>query len=305
MSTELEQQLRAGMERVPARIPAGLARQAYQRYRQRRRHARVAVAVGAAAAVAGAATAVASASTAGSPPTQQTAYVVSHVSSALAHVSGDLLHTRTTYRPVDAMPQWDLTVGWAYGRSVRATDYTPSGKLYWDTGVTAAAGRPFAISAVNVDYAARNFMRITPSIRSWSMNSPVTGPIGAPPASCSAHMPPGGGGIMMLAIGGASPARWAAYFRAVLACGQFRVAGRQRLDGTETIKLVQVPSRQPWYHAETIWVDPSTYRPVVMEYTDGTPVRVHTTFEWLPPTRANLAHLKVPVPAGFTQVTHN
>jgi hypothetical protein len=305
MSTELERQLRAGMERVPARVPIGLARQAYQRYRQRRRHARVAVAISTVAAVAGAATALASVSTADSPQAQQSAYVVTHVSSALTHVSGDLLHTRTTYRPADAMGGWDLTVGWAYGRTVRATDYTLAGKPYWDTGVTATAGPSFAISAVNVDYAARNFMRITPSMRSWSMNSPVTGPIGPPPAGCSAHMPPGGGGILMLTTGGASPARWAAYFRAALACGQFRVAGRQRVDGTQTIKLVQVPSSQPWYHAETIWVDPSTYRPVVMEYTDGATVRVHTTFEWLPPTKANLAHLKVPVPAGFTQVKHN
>jgi hypothetical protein len=305
MNTELERQLRAGMERVPARVPAGLARQAYQRYRQRRRHARIAVAVGTAAVVAGAATAVASASTAGSPQTQQTAYVVSHVSSALTHVSGDLLHTRTTYRPADAMPGWDLTVGWAYGHSMRATDYTPAGTPYWDTGVTAVARPSFAVSAVNVDYAARNFMRITPSTRSWSMNSPVTGPIGPPPVRCSAHLPPGSGSMLMLVTGGASPAHWAAYFRAVLACGQFRVAGQQRVGGTRTIKLVQVPSRQPWYRAETIWVDPSTYRPVVMEYTEGSTVRVHTTFEWLPPTQANLAHLTVPVPAGFTQVTHN
>ena len=46
MSTELERQLRAGMERVPALAPTGLALQAYQRYRQRRRNKRVAVAIG-------------------------------------------------------------------------------------------------------------------------------------------------------------------------------------------------------------------------------------------------------------------
>jgi hypothetical protein len=66
-----------------------------------------------------------------------------------------------------------------------------------------------------------------------------------------------------------------------------------------------VPTSQRWYSAETVWVDPSTYRPVAMEYTEGTTVRVRTVFEWLPPTRANLANLKVPIPAGFTRVTSN
>jgi sugar (pentulose or hexulose) kinase len=36
MSTELADQLRQGMERVPARIPANLVRTAYRRYRRRR-----------------------------------------------------------------------------------------------------------------------------------------------------------------------------------------------------------------------------------------------------------------------------
>jgi hypothetical protein len=304
MNTELEQQLRAGMERVPARVPSDLARRAYRRYRQRRRNTRIAVAIGTAAAVAGTATAVASASAAGSPQTQQTAYVVSHVSSALTQVSGDLLHTRTTYTPAGAMPGWDLTVGWAYGRTIRVTEYTLAGKPYWDTEATWTTRRTFGISAVNVDYPARNFMRITPSMRSWGMSGPVSGPIAPPPASCSAHMPPGAGGLLAK-IGGASPARWATYFRTVLACGEFRVAGRQRVGTAETIKLVEVPSSQRWYSAETIWVDPSTYRPVVMEYTDEGTVRVYTTFEWLPPTKANLANLTVPVPAGFTQVKRN
>ena len=45
-----------------------------------------------------------------------------------------------------------------------------------------------------------------------------------------------------------------------------------------------------------------------MEYTDGTGAYAevaHTTFEWLPPTKANLANLTVPVSAGFRQVTSN
>jgi hypothetical protein len=306
MSTELEQRLRAGMERVQARDPRGLAVRAYRRYRKRRLTIRALAATGTAVAVAGAATALVSARVASGPQAQETAYLASRVSGALARLSGDMLYTRTTYNPPYSMGggQWNLTVGWSYHRSVRSTEYSPAGQPYWDTGITLVAGL-WSVRAVNVDYPARTVMRVTPGMGAdWTMRMPIVGPIAPPIGFCSADVPPAVGSILSK-IGGASTAAWAKYFRAVLACGQFRVAGHQRLGGTRTIKLVQVPSRQRGYRPETVWVDPSTYRPVAMEYTDYPGTQVHTTFEWLPPTKANLANLSVPVPAGFRQVKAN
>jgi hypothetical protein len=305
MSTELERRLRAGMERVQARDPSGLAVRAYRRYRRRRLTVRALAATGTAVAVAGAATALASARVASGPQAPETAYLASRVSGALARVSGDILYTRTTYTPPGSMGRrWNLTIGWSYRRSIRNTEYSLTGKPYWDTGITRVAGL-WSVRAVNVDYPARTFMRVTPGMgNDWSMSTPIGGPVTPPIAYCSVYVPPTAGSILDQ-IGGASTAAWAKYFKAVLACGQFRVAGKQRLGGTSAIKLVQVPSRQRGYRPETVWVDPSTYRPVAMEYTDYPGTQVHTTFGWLPPTKANLANLSVPVPAGFRQVKAN
>jgi hypothetical protein len=301
MTTELERRLRAGMERVEARVPHGLAAGAYRRYRRRRLTFRALAAAGTAVVVASAAAAVASAR-ADDRQAQETAYLASRVSGALAQVSGDMLYTRTTYTPPGSLGrQWDLTIGWSYQRSIRNTEYSLTGRPYWDTGITRVAGL-WSVRAVNVDYPARNFMRVTPRMgNDWSMNTPIGGPIAPPIAYCSVYVPPTAGSILDQ-IGGASTAAWAKYFKAVLDCGQFRVAGHQRLGGTETIKLVDVPSRQRGYRPQTVWVDPSTYLPVAMEYTDYPGTQTHTTFEWLPPTKANLANLNVPVPAGFKQV---
>jgi hypothetical protein len=49
----------------------------------------------------------------------------------------------------------------------------------------------------------------------------------------------------------------------------------------------------------TLWVSPSTYLPVRLVL--GKSVR-QTDFQWLVPTPANLAQLKVQVPPGFRQV---
>jgi hypothetical protein len=302
MTTELERQLRASMERVEAGDPSGLAVRAYRRYHRRRRTLRALAATGTAVVVAGAATALASVWAASGPQARETAYLASRVSGALTRVSGDILYTRTTYTPPGSMGrQWNLTIGWSYRRSIRNTEYSLNGSPYWDTGITRVAGL-WSVRAVNVDYPARTFVRVTPGMgNDWSISMPIGGPVAPPIAYCSAYVPPTAGSILDR-IGGASTTAWAKYFKAVLACGQFVVAGKQRLDGTETIKLVDVPSRQRGYRPQTVWVDPSTYRPVAMEYTDFPGTEAHTTFEWLPPTKANLANLNVPVPAGFKQV---
>src|SRR5215469_14142242 len=248
MTTELERQLRAGMERVEARDPSGLAVRAYRRYRRRRRTIRALAATGTAVAVAGMATALASARATSSQETQASAGVGSRVGGALAQVSGDMLYTRTTYTPPGSTGRkWNLTIVWSYHQRIRSTEYALAGRPYWDTGITMVAG-PWSIRAVNVDYPARTVMRITPGGDQGGLTVPAGGPVAPPPAYCSVDMPPTTGGILLQA--GASPAAWAKYFKAVLACGQFRVAGQQRLGGTDTIKLVDVPSRQRGYRPE-------------------------------------------------------
>ena len=112
MSTELAGQLRQGMERVPARVPADLVRAAHRRYRRRRTAARVIAATGAAVAIGAAATAVGLSGPA-APGVQTTAYVVNRVTQALDATSPDsIVFVRLTVTPPNAdMPPTEAWAG--------------------------------------------------------------------------------------------------------------------------------------------------------------------------------------------------
>ena len=63
------------------------------------------------------------------------------------------------------------------------------------------------------------------------------------------------------------------------------------IDGINTIKITGAGGRF------TFWVNPANYLPVRANLGPR-----QTDFHWLAPTPANLAQLKVTVPAGFKQV---
>jgi hypothetical protein len=88
----------------------------------------------------------------------------------------------------------------------------------------------------------------------------------------------------------------------LIKCGALIVSGTARINGIPTIKLETSASfvSPPIKHA-TIWVKRSDYAPVRMveDMTSGT---VRTDVSWLPPTKANLAMLRVPIPPGFRKV---
>ncbi len=84
---------------------------------------------------------------------------------------------------------------------------------------------------------------------------------------------------------------WPGFIRSQLACGAYTVVGRQAVGGVNAIKITGASG------AFTFWVNPATYLPVQMALPQQ-----RTEFQWLSPTPASLAHLKVAVPAGFKQV---
>jgi len=98
------------------------------------------------------------------------------------------------------------------------------------------------------------------------------------------------------------PASVATVLRTAISCGTLAVAGRQRVDGIEAIKLTNRPAR---LISETVWVSPGTYLPVrvIVRSAPGMPaLRQTADITWLRPTAQNLARLTVRVPAGFRQV---
>ena len=296
MSTELEQQLRGAMERFTndVRLPPGLAVKAHRHQQKRRMTTRAAAAAGtatavaAAVAVAGAAGAFGSASR---PPvrTAYTAYVISHVEHALAapHLGNLVEADRTVYPPGSTLQpfphdlvgtaggagvssQWDAgyALRWIYHGSIRFSSFTASGQRVFDWGGTPVRGTTAVI------YGNSTW---------WTAPAPGGQGGGSGPSSCIQGR--------VIALTGGAGNGWPAFIRSQLACGAYAVAGLQVIGGVNTIKITGASGQF------IFWVDPGTYLPVQM-----TMGQKRTEFHWLAPTRANLAKLKMTVPAGFKQV---
>ncbi len=312
MSEELERLLHAGMERVTAevRVSPGLARKAYRHNQKRRITARAVAATGTAAAVAGAAVAVAGGTgtpgKSAAPQVQTAAYVISHAQAALAAVvqGSTIEHVSTLFGPnssgiSDQAPPGRLSADanatkresyWTYDGRARDAGFTATGQPTVAIGYSPGPGSGVR-TLISVSYPTKTWWREV-------VRFPPKGALSAPPPPTCSEAD--------LSFASAS-------IRQALACGMFALAGHERIDGVDTIKIVEVRPPFPgvW---ETLWVDPSTYLPV--RVTSGTIMGATTQsprsgervlgqqfdFQWLQPTPANLASLNVPIPAGFTQV---
>jgi hypothetical protein len=295
MNTDIEDRLRTDMERFTrdVRVPPGLALRACRHNRKRRKTLRVAVASGAATAVAASAVAIAgvagafgSAPTA--PATQTTAYVLRRVDNALAPASvRDLIDVSrmvfppgVTEEPVigganggnttgGASSPWSVAyiLNWDYQGSQRYAAYSPSGQHVFDEAISIVSG---SATQTTVIYGSHTW---------WTAAVPARQPasLGCTQGSVELSNGPGNG--------------WPAFIQSQLSCGAYSVAGRQVVDGIDAIKITGLAGRL------TLFVNPATYLPIQL---DMGPFGI--SFKWLPATPANLAQLKVSVPAGYQQV---
>ena len=83
-----------------------------------------------------------------------------------------------------------------------------------------------------------------------------------------------------------------------IAHGQWRIIGHTRLRGQRAIKLAQTRSGTFQGHPVFLWVSSSTYLPLRMISVAGKFTEADNWY-YLPPSKANLAHLRVPVPPGY------
>ena len=294
MSTDIEQELRGAMERFTGdvRVPPGLAVKAYRHQQKRRVTTRAVAAAGTAAVVAVAIAGATGAFSSSQPPVQTayTAYVITHVEHALAGPRiGNLVEVdRTVFLPGSTLQpfaynlvgtrggagvssQWDVgyTLRWIYHGTVNFSSFTASGQHVFDWGNTLAHGTTAVIYGNDTWWTA-------PA-------QDGQGGSGSAPSGCIQDHE--------IALGGSAGNGWPAFIRSQLACGAYTVAGRQVVDGVNTIKITGASGQF------TFWVDPVTYLPVQMTMGQN-----QTGFRWLPATPANLAQLKVTVPAGFRHV---
>jgi hypothetical protein len=328
MTTELEQALREGMERFThgMRVPEGLARKADRHRQRRRRTARVLAAAGTAAIVtaAGAVLAgVTGASGQGAPPRIQTAaYVVSRVEHALAASARDcryVMFSRTSYaqapyytRPIPGGWDWSLAPARSLTRAAAITEWK-SCHSYVRTAWS-ATGQPIFTEQVtktaildNAHYQvpAGATVAVIYGPRAWWRTGLTVAKAFVPMGSRVAHSQ--WGHILPL-----MPGDLVGGIRDQITHHYLRIAGRQRIDGVETVKLVSADSHST---GGALWVNASTYLPVrsqspvkaptsnMARYAAEPTLGLATTdFRLLPATPANRARLHVTVPAGFRQV---
>jgi hypothetical protein len=267
-------------------------------------------------AAAGTATAVAVGVTAipqpAPPPQPATAYLVSRVTSALGETGAVLyLHMTTTLSGGSFQGS-----GWQYGTSNRWMAYGRSGQPVMDSqnydSPAPTAHTPGKGFSITVDYRAKTVMY-------WHFPLPATA---APKTGRAARKPPSIGAAAALNdfivlcgiqvptwLSGAQTGGCLEQMRALIAHGPVQVIGHQRLGGTNTI-VIRLTS--PYGRTSlTIWINAASYLPILTTIASdkdgyertgmasGWLIKETTEFEWLPPTRANLAQLNAPIPAGF------
>jgi hypothetical protein len=301
MSTDIEQELRGAMERFTgdARIPPGLAVKAYRHQQKRRVTTRAVAAAGTAAvlaaggvAAAGAAGAFGSASPSPARATY-TAYVVRHVEHALgspglnslleqdhtAYAAGNSLQPVPTgligsaHGPA-GRSSWPVgsSLSLSYRGTTKFSAFSADGQHVFDLGLSTAHR---TVSATAVFYHNHTWWTSAPGLK-------LPAGFGGPPGCVRGQL---------IVVRGGQGNGWPAFIRSQLACGAYTVVGRQLVGGVNAIKITGASG------AFTFWVNPATYLPVQM-----TLPQQRTEFQWLSPTQASLAQLKVTVPAGFRQL---
>lgn len=88
--------------------------------------------------------------------------------------------------------------------------------------------------------------------------------------------------------------------RESIANGDLTIVRTTRIDGQTVLELTTRPKDAAKGSTETWWVSPATYLPV-RTLTTNSGVTIEVDYGFLPPTPANLANVKVTIPAGFTQ----
>lgn len=280
--SELEDQLRQGLDRLTdgARLREGVA-PLIRRRAHRIQRARYAAVAGAAAVAAAVTLTVSSGGTAAQQPTQ--AYVISHMTSALAapSLADDVIHTVTTQaglaRPIQ---------GWYAQDAARVVQ--PRLTYGWHR-----SGPTYVIEYVN--YRTRTWQQ-SPISDLPTFLAPISD-TGFGESLTGCHLPSDSSFLK---------SNWRSYIRDVLGCGAFKVTGHTRIGGTAVIVLTRSTrvgeASQSFTVVRVLEVNAATYLPVRLDFRSQMGSRIvsqQNDFQWLPPTAANRAYLAISIPPGF------
>jgi hypothetical protein len=82
-----------------------------------------------------------------------------------------------------------------------------------------------------------------------------------------------------------------------IAKGEWRIIGHTSLNRQQAIELAETPSGIFQPRPVFLWVSTTTYLPLRLDW--GPDSSYQQNWYYLPPTKANLAHLRVPIPPGY------
>ena len=86
-----------------------------------------------------------------------------------------------------------------------------------------------------------------------------------------------------------------------VAADEWRILGHARVRGQQAIKLAETRTGHFMPRPVFLWVSTATYLPLRMVWLSGSKTGEIDNWYYLPPTKANMAHLRVPVPPGYTR----
>ncbi len=313
MKANVEKLLREGMDRITGdlRAPAGLVHQAARR---RRRRLAVQSAAGLTAALAASAAVLvavlAPGGGTGTAGVVLAARVVQRVDSALSAAQpGDIAQVTLTTRSMAAYTGKMTTTSaleWSYRHQWRSQTSSAYGKPVYDEGSDAASVYTLVNYQAHVWARRRGIGRPTvliegPGRPALAIMPGPFGPGGGPVYALPGLFHPGLPGIGFSV--NSPPETAARDLRTAISWGSLVVAGRQRVNGIDAIKLTSRAHRPV---TETVWVSPGSYLPVRVIVRRGRGRLAAwqvANISWLPPTAQNLARLTVPIPAGFRRVS--
>jgi hypothetical protein len=215
------------------------------------------------------------------PVTQDTAYVAGHPTQALTAVPPGLIFfvQSSTTRPGS-----QVTDTWASYGKMRIEAFK-SGRPVFDFGRVLTSTTE---TGVLVNYRDRTWSRRTSHFRKLPAPSAASqGSFACDSANKIFGIPTDASDL-------------AASLRDWESCGWLKADGTATLGGVTVIRLIMPTGGG---YAITWYVSPATYLPVRQTVTRRGTLLSTQDFQWLPPTRANLAKLNLPVPPrGFTRV---
>jgi hypothetical protein len=315
MSGDFEELVRDSMEWFAGdvHVPARLAGEARRRHRRRRFAMRAAIAAGTAAVVSAAAVIAVTVGASGAPGlpgdggravrAQNAAYIIQRTERAAStrrlimeiSTPAQVITTeRPGKRPVRSfIPR---SVWWAYRDRSRGEVFAAYLRRHGhpDAADTDTVnGPPGKSRASNPSLHPFTQTTVNYSDRTWSRGTQLTGLASASPGTACELVKGMTDPLLAGEVFFTSPS----FIHAALVCGGLSVTGRMHVDGGTAIKLtgIQRLAKLPI----TLYVSPATYLPIRIVIGG-----LRQDYQWLAPTAANLAMLKVNIPPRFRRVSN-